>query len=73
MEDTPINRKFNDIAKGVMHNKFLPSGVKISADILVFDSMIALISYDKLVGTLIEDKSIAESMKLCLEMVWEKL
>jgi len=73
LEDTPINRKFNAIAKGVMHNKFLPEGQKVSADILVFGNMVALISYEKKTATLIEDQSIAASIKFYLEFMRERL
>ncbi len=73
LEDTPINRKFNEMSKGIMHNKFLPPDIKISADILTFGSTVALISYDKAVATLIEDESIAKSIKMHLEFIWERL
>lgn len=73
LEDTEINRKFDEISKGVMHNKFLPEGKKVSSDILVFGSMLALISYEKKSATLIEDESIAEALKMYLEFMWERL
>lgn len=73
LEDTQINRKFNEISKGVMHNKFLPKGEKVSADILVFGPMVALISYEKKSATLIEDESIANSIRMYLQFMWEKL
>lgn len=73
LEDTEMNRKFNEISKGVMHNKFLPEGQKVSSDILVFGSMVALISYEKKSATLIEDESIAEALKMYLEFMWERL
>lgn len=73
LEDTPVNRKFDGISKGVMHNKFLPLEIKVSADILVFGPMTALISYEKEAATLIEDRTIAESIKMYLEFMWERL
>ena len=73
LEDTEMNHKFNEISKGVMHNKFLPSGEKVSADILVFGNTVALISYEKKVATLIEDESIALAIKMYLEFMWERL
>lgn len=73
LEDTKINRKFDEISKGVMHNKFLPKGEKVSADILVFDSIVALISYEKKSATLIEDESIAKSIRMYLRFMWERL
>lgn len=73
LEDTEINRKFDILSKGVMHNKFLPKGEKVSADILVFGSIVALISYEKKSATLIEDESIAKSIQMYLRFMWEKL
>jgi sugar-specific transcriptional regulator TrmB len=73
LEDTETNRKFDEISKGVMHNKFLPKGEKVSADILVFGSMVALISYEKKSATLIEDESIAKSIRMYLSFMWDKL
>ena len=73
LEDTKINHKFNEISKGVMHNKFLPEGEKVSSDILVLGSMVALISYEKKSATLIEDESIAQAIKMYLEFMWEGL
>jgi sugar-specific transcriptional regulator TrmB len=73
LEDTETNRKFDALSKGVMHNKFLPKGEKVSADILVFGSMVALISYEKKSATLIEDESIAESLRMYLNFMWERL
>lgn len=73
LEDTEINHKFNELSMGVMHNKFLPKDEKVSADILVFGSSVALISYEKKSATLIEDASIAESIKMYLDFMWERL
>jgi sugar-specific transcriptional regulator TrmB len=73
LEDTEMNHKFDEISKGVMHNKFLPEGERVSADILAFGSMVALISYEKKVATLIEDESIAKSIRMYLEFMWERL
>jgi len=73
LEDTETNRKFDEISRGVMHNKFLPVGEKVSADILVFGSMVALISYEKKSATLIEDESIAESIRMYLNFMWDRL
>lgn len=73
LEDTEMNHKFDQISKGVMHNKFLPEGTKVTADVLVFGPNVALISYEKKSATLIEDDSIAKSIKLYLEFMWERL
>ena len=73
LEDTEINHKFDEISRGIMHNKFLPENVKVSADVLVFGSMVALISYEKKSATLIEDESIAESIRMYLNFMWDRL
>lgn len=73
LEDTEMNHQFDEISKGVMHNKFLAEGARVSSDILVFGSMVALISYEKKSATLIEDESIAQAIKIYLEFMWERL
>jgi hypothetical protein len=73
LEDTEINRKFDEMSRGVMHNKFLPEDMKISADILVFGSTVVLISYKKKSATLIEDESIAQAIRMYLEFMWDGL
>lgn len=73
LEDTPLNRKFAEASKGVAHTKFLPEGTKTSADIVVAGSIVALVSYDKVNATLIEDASIAAAMKMYMDFMWERL
>lgn len=73
LEDTPLNRKFAEIGKGIAHAKFLPPETKTSADIVVAGPLVALISYDKKSATLIEDESIAQAIKMYLDFMWERL
>lgn len=73
LENTPLNHEFAEAGKGVLHVKFLPTDLKISADILIFGSSVALISYEKATGTLIEDSTIANALKMYLEFMWERL
>lgn len=73
LEDTQMNREFDELSKGAMHNKFLPENTKVTSDILIFGSMVALISYEKKSATLIEDASIAQAIKMHLEFMWERL
>jgi sugar-specific transcriptional regulator TrmB len=73
LEDTPLNHQFSEMAKGIAHTKFLPLETKVSADIVVAGPLVALISYDKKSATLIEDASIAASMKMYLDFMWERL
>jgi len=73
LEDTSLNREFAEIGKGVVHVKFLPEGIKSSADIVVFGPNVALISYDRLTATLVEDQSIASSILMYLNFMWDRL
>ncbi|MFZ2193811.1 MAG: helix-turn-helix domain-containing protein [Candidatus Moraniibacteriota bacterium] len=73
LEDTPLNHEFAEVGKGISHIKFFPPETKVSADIVVSGNLTALISYDKITATLIEDKSIAETIKVYLEFMWERL
>lgn len=73
LEDTPLNHEFADAGKGALHVKFLPSELKISADTLIFGQSVALISYEKATGTIIEDDTIAKALKMYLEFMWERL
>src|SRR4030042_2221804 len=50
LENTPTNRKFAAIAKGIAHFKFLEEGVKLSADIHAYGNEVALMSYEKVTG-----------------------
>ncbi|MDO8564437.1 MAG: helix-turn-helix domain-containing protein [bacterium] len=52
--------------------RFLPKGANIATDTLVFENAVVFISFDTLIGILIEDKSIAATVKLMLQTLWEK-
>jgi len=73
LEDTPLNRKFAQAGRGIIHTKFLPEETKTSADIVVAGSVTALISYDREIATIIEDESIAQAIKMYLDFMWERL
>ncbi|MFA6383570.1 MAG: hypothetical protein WCX17_04045, partial [Parcubacteria group bacterium] len=73
LEDTPLNHRFGEMAKGIAHTKYLAPETKISADIVVAGPLVALISYDKKSATLIEDESIAQAIKMYLDFMWEQL
>jgi len=73
LEDTPLNRKFAALGKGVAHTKFLPAGTKISADIVINGAITVLISYDRKAATVIEDESIAQAIKMYLDFMWDRL
>jgi HTH-type transcriptional regulator, sugar sensing transcriptional regulator len=73
LEDTPLNHRFGEMAKGIAHTKYLSPETKISADIVVAGPLVALISYDRKSATLIEDESIAQAIKMYLDFMWEQL
>lgn len=73
LEDTPTNRKFAAIAKGIAHFKFLEEGVKLSADIHAYSDSVALMSYEKVTATVIRDATIAKSIRTLLEFMWERV
>lgn len=73
LEDTPLNHEFAELGKGAIHVKFLPPETKGSADILVFGQSVALMSYDRKTATLIEDQTIADSMRMYLDFMWDRL
>ncbi len=73
LEDTSLNRKFAEMGKGAIHVKFLPPETKSSADIIVFGENVALMSYDRQTATLIGNKSIADSIKMYLDFMWDRL
>jgi HTH-type transcriptional regulator, sugar sensing transcriptional regulator len=73
LEDTPTNRNFAAIAKGIAHFKFLDEGVKLSADIHAYGDEVALMSYEKVTATVIRDATIAKSIRTLLEFMWERV
>jgi predicted transcriptional regulator len=73
LEDTPTNRKFAAIAKGIAHFKFMEEGVKLSADIHAYGDSVALMSYEKVTATVIRDATIAKSIRTLLEFMWERV
>jgi len=73
LEDTPVNRRFADIAKGIAHFKFLETGIKLSADIHAYKDELALVSYEKVNATVIRDESISKSIRTLLEFMWERV
>lgn len=58
---------------GVSEVKFFPKEMKFATDILVYDDKLALISFDNLLGTVVEDISLAQTQKLLLKFIWSHL
>lgn len=73
LADTPLDREFAQRFKEYYHVKFLPLDWQMTADIHVFGSYVSLMSYETFGTTLIKDRSIAQSMKMYLEFMWERL
>ncbi|HBI16781.1 MAG TPA: hypothetical protein DDY52_01300 [Candidatus Moranbacteria bacterium] len=73
LENTSLNHKFARASKGIAHTKFLSPDMKVSADIVISGSVVALISYDRKNATLIEDESIAQAIKMQLDFMWDRL
>ncbi|MBI3335211.1 MAG: hypothetical protein HY001_01815 [Candidatus Portnoybacteria bacterium] len=53
--------------------KFLGKSVKTTNDILVFDNNVATISFETVAATVIEDLSVAATVKMMLTFMWEFL
>jgi len=59
--------------KGLGPIKSLPSGFKLSTDVLVYNNKVAMISFDNLVAIVIEDQGITETQKKFLKFLWKGL
>ncbi len=74
-EDTKKAREFAraKYRSGVSEVKFLPKNFKIATDLLVFQNKVALISFQNILGIIIEDQNIAQMQKTMLKFIWESL
>jgi len=74
-EDTPQAREFAQAKHrtGISHVKFLPSDFKIATDFMVYEDKLAIVSFENLIGLIIEDKAIAQTQRQMLKFIWEKL
>lgn len=74
-EDTKKAREFVKAKYrfGIAETKFLPKDMQFTTDILVFDNKVALISFENLTETIIEDESIAKTQKQLLQFIWATL
>jgi sugar-specific transcriptional regulator TrmB len=59
--------------KGLSENKFLPKDFEITVDILVSENKVAMISFDSLIGIIIEDENIAKAQKFNLQFIWNHI
>lgn len=56
--------------KGVSEVRFLEKGTKTTNDILVFDTNVAIISFESVMATVIEDPSVAQTIGMMLKFIW---
>lgn len=53
--------------------RFLPAGVKIAIDLLLYDNKVALISYEgELHSLVIEGSAIVDSLRVLFELLWQQ-
>lgn len=53
--------------------KFLQKNIKTTNDILVFDNNVATISFESMMATVIEDSSVAATVKIMVKFMWDFL
>lgn len=59
--------------KGLTEIKFLPKDFKLTTDILIFGPKAALISFENIMGVIIEDEQIAQTQRKLLQFLWDHL
>lgn len=72
VEDTKKAREFVRAKYRIASSevKFFPKDFKIAVDILVSGNKVAMISFDNLIGVMIEDKNIAETQKVLIKFLY---
>lgn len=75
IEDTKKAREFIRAKYRVSSSetKFLPKDFKIAVDILVSDNKVAMISFDNMIGIIIDDENIAQAQKTNLQFIWNNI
>lgn len=58
---------------GISETQFLPRQTKVKTDILVFDDKVALISFNTVVGVIVEDTDIAATHKTMIQALCNRL
>jgi sugar-specific transcriptional regulator TrmB len=74
-EDTAKARAYvrTGYRQGVSEVRFLPRDFQIAVDILVSENKTVMISFDNLIGIIIEDENIAEAQKSNLQFIWNHI
>lgn len=74
-QDTKKARDFTryKYRTGVSEVKILPKTFNFATDILVFDNKVALISFENILGIIIEDENIAKTQQQMLSFIWNQL
>ena len=75
MENTKKAREYAQAKyrTGLSETKLLPSDFKIATDVLVFGDKTAMISFDNLIGIIIEDQNIAQTQKQMIQSIWNNI
>ncbi len=75
LENTRRDREFakSIIRARVGKPRFLPKNTKVNVDILVYGNKVALVSFENVTATVIEDQSIATAQKIALQLIWNSL
>lgn len=75
VEDTKKAREFVQAKyrMGSSEVKFLPKDFKLATDILVFDNKVAMMSFENVIGIIIEDENIARAQKSNLQFIWDHI
>lgn len=73
LQDVPENRKYKKEATLSMRQiKFFNvEKYPLPNEILIYDDKVALLSFSSLVGVIVEDKDITQSVKSLWQMVWD--
>jgi len=75
LPDTQENKKYKEETSGTMRQiKFFDNKkYPLPNEIIIYDDKIALLSFSSLIGVLIEDKDILQSVGSLWQMVWDSL
>lgn len=75
LSDTKENKKYKkEVETAKRQIKFFdPDKYPLPNEILMYDNKVALLSFSSLVGVIVEDKDIAQSVKSLWQMVWDSI
>lgn len=74
LPDIPENKKYQQQKTALRHIKFFNNDLyKISNEIIIYDNKVALFSFTSLIGVIIEDTDIAQSLRMMCQMIWDEI